>query len=60
MLRFKKHYTRDEARELLRELQAAAEKRFVCFFNVATLHAALGDQEKAFEDLERAIRDRSG
>ncbi len=50
----------DEAREVLRELQVAAEKRFVCFFNVATVHAALGEKEKAFEDLERAIRDRSG
>lgn len=49
-----------EARSLLQELQAAAEKQFVCFFNVATVHAALGEKEKAFEDLERAIRDRSG
>ena len=49
-----------EARSLLQELQAAAEKRFVCFFNVATLHGVLGEKEKAFEDLERAIRDRSG
>lgn len=50
----------EEARSLLRELQAAAEKRFVCFFNVATVHGALDEPDKAFEDLERAIRDRSG
>lgn len=49
-----------EARDVLKELQAAAEKRFVCFFNIATVHAALGEKEKAFEDLDRAIRDRSG
>ena len=51
---------KEEAETLMSELQAAAEKRFVCFFNIATVHTALGEKEKAFEDLERAIRDRSG
>jgi serine/threonine-protein kinase len=50
----------DKARSLLTELEAAAEKRFVCFFNVATVHAALGEKENAISALERAFIDRSG
>jgi eukaryotic-like serine/threonine-protein kinase len=50
----------DQARSLLAELRAAAEKRFVCFFNVATVHAALGQREETFASLNRAIRDKSG
>jgi eukaryotic-like serine/threonine-protein kinase len=48
------------ARAMLDELQAAARDRYVCAYNVATVHAALGELDLAFASLEQGLRDGSG
>jgi len=40
-------------------IEAQAQERYVCGFNVACLYAALGDKERAFTWLEKAYHDRS-
>ena len=50
----------DVARDQISELEKRAEREFVCFFNVAAIYGALGEPDKAFASLERAIADRSG
>jgi eukaryotic-like serine/threonine-protein kinase len=49
-----------KARAILVELQAAARERYVCAYNVATVHAALGELDLAFASLEQGFRDGSG
>ena len=50
----------DTAKKQIEQLEKIAEKQFVCFFNVAAIYGALGESDKAFASLERAIADRSG
>ena len=50
----------DAARSMLQQLHAAAEKRFVCFFNVASVHNALGEKDAAIAALERGFETRTG
>ena len=50
----------DAARSMLQQLHAAAEKRFVCFFNVASVHHALGEDDQALASLNRAFDTRTG
>jgi len=50
----------DLARDLVRRIEKISETRWVCFFNVGAVYAALGDKDKAFASLERAVADRSG
>jgi TolB-like protein/tetratricopeptide (TPR) repeat protein len=50
----------DVARNQIRQLETIAEKQFVCFFNVAAIYGALGETDRAFASLERAVVDRSG
>jgi TolB-like protein/Flp pilus assembly protein TadD len=49
----------DEARKILQELAARAKERYVPSYQVALVHAGLGDKEKAFESLEKAFEERS-
>ena len=51
--------TPDEARAILAELAARAKKRYVPSYQVALVHAGLGDKERAFESLEQAFDERS-
>jgi tetratricopeptide (TPR) repeat protein len=44
-----------EAREVLQVLEQAATHRYVSAFAVATIHAALGEPDPAFDHLERAF-----
>lgn len=46
---------RDEARRLLRELEDAAGDRYVSPYSLAAVHAGLGDVDRAFEMLHRAL-----
>jgi len=50
---------KEEARRLLQGLVAAAEKQFVCGYNVATVYAALGEKDQAFRWLEEGIKQRT-
>ena len=50
---------RDTAEELDAEIQAVAGKRYVPPVDLALLHAALGDKNRAFEYLDQAVEDRS-
>lgn len=48
-----------EARDSLAELQSLAGNRFVTAYSVALVHAGLGDDNSAFEWLNRAFDERS-
>jgi tetratricopeptide (TPR) repeat protein len=50
---------KDRARTILSGIEAQAQKRYICGFNVACVYAALGDKEKAFAWLEKAYLARS-
>jgi TolB-like protein/Tfp pilus assembly protein PilF len=50
---------KEEARRLLQGLLAAAQKQFVCGYNVATVYASLGEKEQAFNWLEEGIKQRT-
>lgn len=49
----------DEARKILQELTARAKQRYVPSYQIALVHAGLGDKEKAFKSLEAAFEERS-
>jgi len=48
-----------EARKILAQLQELSRARYISPFDIATVHAGLGDQERAFEWLEKSYADRS-
>jgi serine/threonine protein kinase/tetratricopeptide (TPR) repeat protein len=47
----------DLAREALTELAAIGERQYLSAYQMALIHLALGDRERAFELLETAFRD---
>lgn len=47
------------ARQILAELEALAQQRYVDHTHLAGIYAALGDKDKAFAALEQALKDRS-
>ena len=49
---------RDKAWELLSHLEELAGRRYVGPFTFALVHLAVGEEEKAMDDLERAYRER--
>ena len=51
---------RAEAEETLRRLDELSGTRFVNPLDVAQVHAALGDKDRAFQWLSRAVEERSG
>jgi len=51
---------RDEALKQLEQLQQAARRRYVPNYTFALVYAALGDNAKAMDCLERAYRDHAG
>ena len=48
----------DSARTVLRSLADLSHHEYVTPYGVATIHAALGDRERAFDWLEKAYRER--
>src|SRR5438874_1476577 len=50
---------RDEALKLLTQMDELATKRYVGAWSFAIVHLALGEKEKAIDELERAFRERS-
>jgi len=50
---------RDEARRVLQELMAQSSGRYVSPYNIALIFAGLGDNNRAFEWLERAYQTRA-
>ena len=46
------------ARSELSKMKAAGEKQYVCAYEVASVHAALGETDQAFAEFDRAISDR--
>ena len=49
----------EEARQLLTQLEAPGQTYYVDSYNLAVVHAALGDTDRAFDSLETAYRDGS-
>jgi tetratricopeptide (TPR) repeat protein len=49
----------DEARRVLAELTAEAGRHYVCPYEVATIHATLGDKESTLEWLEKGYHERA-
>ena len=47
-----------EAQQVLNDLQQLQEQRYVSPYTVAAIYAGLGDQERAFEWLEKAVEGR--
>ncbi|HEX6126606.1 MAG TPA: protein kinase [Pyrinomonadaceae bacterium] len=50
---------RDEARSILDQLFELRERSYAAAFNIARVYAGLGDRDKAFEWLEKAIDERN-
>ncbi len=50
---------KDEARKIARELQQSSKKEYASDYWVATIYAALGDNNQAFQLLENAYTERS-
>ncbi|PYP40395.1 MAG: hypothetical protein DMD43_08655 [Gemmatimonadetes bacterium] len=50
---------RDEARRMLAQLERARKDRYVSSEGLAVIHAALGEVDQAFAELERAASDRA-
>jgi len=50
---------RAEAHQVLEELQDLSKRRYVSPFNIALIHAGLGDKAQAFEWLDKAYQDHS-
>jgi len=48
-----------EAEKQVKELIELSQKRYVCAYELATAHVALGKYEEAFQWLEKAYRDRA-
>jgi Flp pilus assembly protein TadD len=53
-----RHNRTDDARDVLRTLEAIARERYVPSYAMALVHAGLGDRNVAFEWLERAFAER--
>lgn len=49
----------DEARAVLREMEALSGTRFVTAYGVALVHAGVGEKDEAFRFLEKAFEERS-
>jgi hypothetical protein len=50
----------DKAKEVLNQLEAFAKSRYVPSYLVARVHLGLGDIERVFELLEKALDERYG
>jgi tetratricopeptide (TPR) repeat protein len=50
---------RSEARQVLENLIEMSKRRYVQPYELASIHAALGEKDRAFEYLKRAYADRS-
>jgi tetratricopeptide (TPR) repeat protein len=50
----------EEAREVLRRLEALSRQRYVSPYHMAYVYAGLGEHERAMDWLERACEERAG
>src|SRR5947208_111000 len=51
---------RDEAQRILARLNEEAKSRYVHAYSFALMYLALGDKERAIDEMERAYRERAG
>jgi serine/threonine-protein kinase len=47
------------ARRVLAEVEAQAQSRYISHYSLAVVHAALGDRDAAFRELDQAVAERS-
>ena len=50
---------KDEAKKVLAELHDLAGRQYVCAYEVATVHAGLGDREATLQWLEKGYKERA-
>ncbi len=50
---------REEAKRILQRLEQKSKSSYVSPYIIATIHASLGDKDRAFEFLERALQEKS-
>ncbi len=48
-----------DARALLSEVEEISRERYICAYEIAVAHLSLGDEDAAFEWLEKALEDRA-
>ena len=48
-----------DARTLLSEVEEISRERYTCAYEIAVIHLSLGDEDAAFEWLEKALQDRA-
>ena len=48
-----------EARKTISELKELSSKRYVTAYDIAIIHAGLGENDQAFEWLDKALQERS-
>ncbi len=51
---------REEAQRILARLSGEAKSRYVHAYSFALMYLALGDKERAIDEMERAYRERAG
>src|SRR6266702_2696636 len=51
---------REEAQKILARLSEEAKSRYVHAYSFALIYLALGDKERAIDEMERAYRERAG
>ena len=51
---------RVKAEQLLEQLREMSIRRYVGWFQIGLVHAGMGDNDRAFEWLERAYKEREG
>ena len=49
----------EQAREMLGRLEARSRERYVSSFDMAVIHAGLGETDRTFERLDRALEERA-
>ena len=49
-----------EARALLAQIEEISEARYICKYEIAVVHTALGDPDAAFDWIDRGFEDRAG
>ena len=48
----------DQSRDILRAMEATSKRKYICPYEIASVHAALGEKEDAFQWLRKGLAER--